>query len=636
MKRLRIRRRMLVWLCDAGIIVFSMIAAFMLRFDFQLSADIQKLIEQGLMIALPIKGCVLFILRLDRGRWQYAGLSDLVRLGKGNLLASSLFTLAAVASIGPSFPRSVYILDCVICFLLAGGTRLAWRVYREVLVREVQKASKKGILIYGAAETGVALLRDIQRDPSLRHEVVGFVDDGNRNDAMLVADVPLLGSGRDILRLVERFRDRRPKIDEVIIAMPKASGHQMREALANCRAAGIPCKTVPSISELLSGKVRATQIRNVSVSDLLGREQVMLEEHRIRGLIEGRSILVTGAAGSIGSELCRQIGRFRPKLLILFDIAESELFNLREELRTLFPNHPVQLVIGDIRDVDTLDAVFGRYAPDTVFHAAAYKHVPLMEEQVLEAARNNILGTWNLTTVASRHNISTFLMISSDKAVNPTSVMGLTKRVAELIVSCVRTHMDISATRFVSVRFGNVLGSKGSVIPLFESQLAAGGPLTITHPDVRRFFMTVQEAVQLVLQAATMGKGAEIFVLDMGDPIRILDLAHNMIRLSGLEPGRDVEIRYVGLRPGEKLFEELGKAQEHTLPTYHNKIRIFGGHREESREMAAWIRQLRVLLEMRDDHGVIEHIKNLVPEYEPSSRWAQRPPSVQAKVAATY
>jgi FlaA1/EpsC-like NDP-sugar epimerase len=388
----------------------------------------------------------------------------------------------------------------------------------------------------------------------------------------------------------------------------------MREALANCRITGVHCKTIPGFGELLKGKVLSAQIRDLAPGDLLAREPVRLDEDRIREHIADRVVLVTGAAGSIGSELCRQLAHQQPRKLIALDQAESELFKTDMKLRRCFPGIEIVAEIGDIQDLRRINGIFARHAIDSVFHAAAYKHVPMMEAHVAEAVKNNVVGTWNVASAASENGVSDFLMISSDKAVNPTNIMGMTKRVAEIIVSAM--HSTGTGTRFVSVRFGNVLGSNGSVVPIFQSQIEEGGPVTVTHPEVRRYFMTVREAVQLVLQASTMGKGSEIFVLDMGEPVRIVDLAKNMIRLSGLECGKDVEIRFTGLRPGEKLFEELMTEGENILPTYHEKVKIFRGHGTERYFVQHWFSELQRLLEEDDEQALIIHLQALVPEYQ--------------------
>jgi FlaA1/EpsC-like NDP-sugar epimerase len=369
------------------------------------------------------------------------------------------------------------------------------------------------------------------------------------------------------------------------------------------------------MGELLTGKVLTSQIRDVSVVDLLGREPVQLDETLIRSSIQGNSVMVTGGGGSIGSELCRQIAGFRPAQLVIFERSESDLFRVHNELMARFPGVQVVPRVGDIREYAHVAEIVRRHAVRSIFHAAAYKHVPLMETHVLEAVKNNVLGTRNVVNAALRCGVANFLMISSDKAVNPSSVMGLTKRIAELIVNGMPAPEEGSRTKFVSVRLGNVLGSNGSVVPLFMQQIAAGGPVTVTHPEMRRYFMTIPEAVQLVLQASTMGSGSEIFVLDMGEPVRIVDLAQNMIRLSGRET--EIEIRFEGLRPGEKLFEELLTEGENILPTYHEKIRIFRGVRKDPAEMDLWLNGVEALVAAGDEAGLMRRMTELVPEYRP-------------------
>jgi FlaA1/EpsC-like NDP-sugar epimerase len=584
----------------------------LLRFDLSLKAQ-GGLLVAGLMVAIPIKTATFLIGGLHKGWWRYAGLGDLVRVYLVNLLASALWTAAMIMWM-PDYPRSVYIIDFLICFLFCAGGRFSVRLYNESLKSELT-ASGKGILVYGAGAAGRTLVREIRTNASLRLQVIGFIDDSPLLRSSLIMNVPVLGTGRDIAAIVDRYHRRVPSIDEVIIAMPSASGRQMRQAHANCRAAGVACRTIPGIGDLLNGRYLSSQIRGISLEDLLGREQIRLDEERIQQKIAGKAILITGAAGSIGSELCRQTAAFMPRTLVALDQAESELFKIEQELRQKYSYLEVIPIVGDIQDMETMEDVVRTYSIGSIFHAAAYKHVPMMERQVLEAVRNNIIGTWNLVRAAHKYRVSEFLMISSDKAVNPTSVMGVTKRIAELIVATVSNARE-NGTKFVSVRFGNVLGSNGSVVPIFQAQIAAGGPLTVTHPEMRRYFMSIREAVQLVLQASTMGKGAEIFVLDMGEPIRILDLAHNMIQLAGFVPDEDIEVRITGLRPGEKLFEEITIDGENMQPTFHEKIRIFKGPELDAEVLFQWLTQLQALLGRKDVEGTLRHFSVLVPEYK--------------------
>jgi FlaA1/EpsC-like NDP-sugar epimerase len=407
----------------------------------------------------------------------------------------------------------------------------------------------------------------------------------------------------------------------------------MSEALANCRTTGVQCKTIPGLGELLSGKVRVSQIREIALEDLLGREPVNLEHERIRQSVIGRAVMVTGAGGSIGSELCRQLLQFEPKCLVALDQAESDLFKIEMELNGKSSSVKVCPVIGDIRDYERMEEVVRQYGVTAIYHAAAYKHVPMMEHNLIEAVTNNVIGLYNMVEAGYRNGVREFVMISSDKAVNPTNIMGLTKRVSELVVSSM-PRSDQGATRFVSVRFGNVLGSNGSVVPIFKSQIASGGPVTVTHPDMRRYFMTIPEAVQLVLQASIMGQGSEVFVLDMGEPVRILDLARNMIRLTGHEPDVDIPIRFVGLRPGEKLYEELATESDQVQPTRHEKIMIFSGLTVQRDFMERWMAELRTLIAERNRAGILAHMCEIVPEYQPSEEWQTVLNKIKSKAAA--
>lgn len=605
------QRRWFISLWEVAVILATLVTAYLLRFDFSIPQSEMPELQRALWIALAVKMIVFRWGELDRGWWRFVGIPDLVRVLTANLIASLAFAAANYAIVGPAFARSVYFIDFLLCFLATAGGRFCVRLYHETVSRELSRPGHKGLLIYGAGRAGLTLLREI-RAQSLGYKVLGFLDDAPAKIHSSLLGVPILGAGRDAARIVERCKYSHP-VEEILIAMPAATGHQMQEALANCRAAGVPCKTIPGVSELLSGKVLSRQIRNVEIGDVLGRAPVELDESRIRSSITRRSILVTGAGGSIGSELCRQVARFEPDVLVALDQSESELFKIDLELRRKYPALNVVVELGDIRDYQRVEEVIGRHSVDSIFHAAAYKHVPMLQQQIFEAVQNNILGTCNLVRAAERYGVADFLLISSDKAVNPINVMGTSKRVAELIVS----SMAHSKTKFVSVRFGNVLGSNGSVVPLFQEQIAAGGPVTVTHPEMRRYFMTIAEAVQLVLQASTMGRGSEIFLLDMGQPIRIVDLARNMIQLSGRIPDEEIEIRYTGLRPGEKLFEELATEGESILPTFHPKIKIFQGTRVSSDWMEKLIAELEVAVRLRDETVVLTLLQKLVPEYRP-------------------
>lgn len=597
--------------------VLALLGSFLLRYDFV----IPKAKFPVLAILIPslilIKGSVFFFARLYRSHWPAAGVSDLIQLLQANAIAAFGFTISGLLFASPNVPRSIYVLDFLLCFLLIATLRLSARICSDLIYSLRAAPGQTRILIYGAGAAGLSLLREIQSNRKLQFCVVGFIDDAPRKTKAVLRGVPILGTGRDISRIAERARTGGRPLNEVVMAMPSATGREMREALANCRAAGLPCKTIPGLGELLNGNTRFTQMRNISVNDLLGREPVHLEEDLIRIKLAGKSALVTGGAGSIGSELCRQIANFKPSQLIILDQAESDLFRIELELRQRHPNLDIIPRVGDIRDKAMINEVMSRYSISVVFHAAAYKHVPMMEGNPVEVLVNNVIGTWNMVCAAKEHSVETFLMISTDKAVRPTNIMGASKRAAEQVVGFIGNSAPVGS--YVSVRFGNVLGSNGSVVPLFQQQIAAGGPVTVTHPDMRRFFMTIPEAVQLVLQASAMGKGSEIFVLNMGEPVRIVDLARNMIRLAGFEPDEDIEIRFTGPRPGEKLYEELMLDSEEIVPTHHEKIKIFRAAEATDIPVDKWVFELMRLLNQREEAALIEHLEQLVPEYRPSN-----------------
>lgn len=607
-------------ICYLAVIAGAVAAAFLLRFEFSIPLEVVPVFREALLTAMLAKLMVFDLAGLHRAVRQFASIPDLGQLLLANLAASALFAFVTLVWIGPSMPRSIWVIDGLLCFLGTGLVRFWDRIRREAFPGPRGGGKRKGILIYGAGSAGTELLREIRASRPRRYDVRGFLDDDPDKRGRHIMGVPVLGPGRDARRLIDRLHRGRLAVEEIFVAMPSASGLQMREALAACRGTKLPCRAIPGVDELLSGKVLMSQVRNLPVMDLLGRQPVRLDEDPIRSSIAGRSVLVTGAAGSIGSELCRQIAGFGPRRLIAFDQAESELFKTESELRNRHRNLELIAAVGDIRNRERVADVLEQHSVDAVFHAAAYKHVPLMESHLLEAVNNNIFGTWNLVCECRRHSVRNFLMISSDKAVNPTSVMGVTKRVCERIVSA-GAGSDGSEMNCVSVRFGNVLGSNGSVVPIFQSQIEDGGPVKVTHPDMRRYFMTTAEAVALVLQASIMGKGSDIFVLDMGEPVRIVDLATKMIQLAGLSPGDDIEIQFTGTRPGEKLFEEVNGRNESMLPTSHEKIMIFQEPPEDQRTIEYWMDKLEDLAADRRREEIIAHIRELVPEYQPSGRW---------------
>jgi FlaA1/EpsC-like NDP-sugar epimerase len=597
-----------------AIFALAGVLAFLLRFDFVVPLQFRAHLLAGICVWVPVKILVFHFLKLDRGWWRYASIQDLSRVAAANLAASALACPALLWFASPGFPRSIYFLDFLLCFGMTAGARLAVRLVSE-FSRLRNQGARKRTLIYGAGNAGITLLREIHQNPALSYEIVGFIDDDPAKAGRLIHGVKVFGAGAALSSIVAS-----QAIEMVLIALPSATGAQMTDILKRCNEAGASYKTIPSLAEVIEGNGLAAQIRDVAVEDLLGRNPVRLEEDQIRGALQGKVVLVTGAAGSIGSELCRQIARFRPAGIVGFEIAESPLFEIDREMRQAFPDVPFYPVIGSIQNRSRLDEVLRQYRPAVVYHAAAYKHVPMMEAHVFEAIENNVFGTCNLAMAADEHGVEDLVMISSDKAVRPTNVMGATKRVAELLLLALQN----GRTKYVAVRFGNVLGSNGSVIPIFKKQIAAGGPVTVTHPDMRRFFMTIPEACQLVLQAAVIGKGGQICVLDMGQPVKIVDLARNLILLSGLRPDEGIRIEFTGTRPGEKLYEELNTMIEDTAPTAHEKIRIFIGNGMPDGDMLEWLDTLREICRERDAGRLVIALKEIVLDYSPSAHLLKR------------
>ncbi|MGP8185599.1 MAG: polysaccharide biosynthesis protein [Terracidiphilus sp.] len=609
-------RRIAIWATEIAIFAVSAAAAFLLRFDFSVPPYYLRYLPWALAIWLPVKIVVFRVAGLDRGLWRYVSATDLIRISTANLIASGLGYVLIHLLAPAGFPRSLYVLDFIVCLSGTGGFRLAARVTESMSARARSAGGpEKRTLIYGAGDAGVILLREIHNNARLAYRVCGFIDDDPEKLGLRIGGVPVLGTGDKIAPLVVRHR-----IAMVLIAIPSASGAEMTRILELCRGAGVESKTVPGLGEMIEGRGLAGQIREVAVDDLLGRTPVHLEEDSIRGTLKDKVVLVTGAAGSIGFELCRQIARFHPAAIVGFEIAESALFEIDREMSQSFPQVPFHPEIGSIQNRDRLNEVFRHYRPAVVCHAAAYKHVPLMESHVFEAVENNVFGTYNVATAAAEHGAEAFLLISSDKAVRPTNVMGATKRIAELLLLSLKEPR----TKFVAVRFGNVLGSNGSVIPIFKKQIAAGGPVTVTHPDMRRFFMTIPEACQLVLQALAIGEGGQICVLDMGQPVKIVDLARNLILLSGFRPEEDIRIEFTGMRPGEKLYEELSTLLEDTVPSKHDKIRIFVGNGVPAADIDTWLASLHTICAARDAGRLVVALKELVPDYSPSVHLLKR------------
>jgi FlaA1/EpsC-like NDP-sugar epimerase len=600
-------RAALIFSSQAVLIVLTYYASFLLRLDTDFDAANRAIFWKTLPFVLVIKLVLSYQCGLMHGWWRYVGISDLLDISKASLLSSSLiFCLVEAVLRLPGYPRSVVVIDLFLTIMVLGGARFAVRAYTE---RARTYGAQRNTLIVGAGEAGSAIVRELKQNSSLNYNPVGFVDDDLSKKGVKIHGVKVLGSTDALHELIIEHH-----ASCVMIAIPQAKGRLVERIIAKCRECKVDFKILPPIGELINKPPSISQVRQLRVEDLLEREPVSLDIDQIRGRIQDKVLLVTGAGGSIGSELVRQAAALNPRQLVLLDRSENDLFKLGHELSRKFPLLDYVPVVGDIQDVTLLREVFATHRPQSVFHAAAYKHVPMMERNCFQAITNNIFGTYNVALLARQFRVEDFVLISSDKAVNPTNIMGVTKRVAELIMQ----GLQDNSTRFMAVRFGNVLGSNGSVLPLFEQQIAAGGPVTVTHTDARRYFMTIPEAVQLVLQASSMGQGGEIFVLDMGEPVRILDLVRNLIRLSGLEPDRDIKIDFVGLRPGEKMFEELKLEGEDIGPTAHDKIRLLTGSTMTFEQMSIWLDQLSVLVAAKNVHGLVQKLVEIVPEYWPS------------------
>jgi len=542
--------------------------------------------------------------------WRYTSLVDLLNVLKATSVSSGLIILTILFTHRfEGFPRSVFILDWLLSFLFISGIRVAIRVlFSEkedglpslnqifhLLSGKKSLKEKKRLLIIGAGDAGEKMLREIRDNPRLNYEVTGFLDDDHKKKGKRIHGVPVFGSISTIHKPASYA-----EIDEILIAIPSASARQMKRIIEDCEATGLKIRTTPGIGEMIDGKVSFNTIREVSFEDLLGRDPVNLDLKSIGEYLSDKVVFVSGAGGSIGSELCRQIAQFHPKNLILFDKTENSLFHIEMEFRQRFPETSITPILGDVKSGDFLNRLFSEYGPQVVFHAAAFKHVPIVELNPWEAIHNNVIGTKNIVEASHRVGTKRFIMVSTDKAVRPANVMGATKRIAEMITSC----YDSNPNRFVSVRFGNVIGSEGSVVHLFKKQIERFGPVTVTHPDITRYFMTIPESCKLIVQAGAMGEGGEIFILDMGTPIKIVDMARNLIQKSGFKPDVDIEIEFVGLRPGEKLHEELITEGEGIVRTPHEKIFVLKGNACDLHWLNKKIEELSELANKQDGEGI--------------------------------
>jgi len=628
--------------------------AYLLRFNFDLPAAFREELWSTLVWVVPLQSAVFWAFSLYRGIWRYASVMDLRRILFAVITSVALIPLVlGLFRIQGIVPRSVLIIDLLLLLFTMGGSRLLYRLWKENLLYGNFHLQGEPVIVLGAGSAGIGLSKELTR--STDWHLVGFLDDDSGKQGRTLNGIQVLGKLDSLSHWSEKLG-----VNQVIIAMPSASHQERKRAIDFANQQGIKTLTVPAFDDLLSGRVAISQLRAVELDDLLGRDPVQLDEAGLHEQLTGKVVMVTGAGGSIGSELCRQIARFTPKKLVLFESSEFALYNIEQELQKIFPQLDIVYLAGDVRDEVRLEQVFTECGPSAVFHAAAYKHVPLMERHnAWQAVRNNVFGTWRVASCAQRHGVEKFVLISTDKAVNPTNVMGTTKRMAEMVCQGLQESlvgrdssrlcanyvgmnpdlqsrsgaecaipsgkMDMNRplqtgegnTKFVIVRFGNVLGSNGSVIPKFREQIAKGGPVTVTHPEITRFFMSIPEAAQLVLQAGCMGKGGEIFVLDMGEPVKIVDLAKDLIHLSGLSED-DIKIEFTGLRPGEKLYEELLANDENTLATPHPKLRIARARQVDSaelQEMLNWVNADKA----NTDECVRERLQHWVPEYIPTS-----------------
>jgi FlaA1/EpsC-like NDP-sugar epimerase/lipopolysaccharide/colanic/teichoic acid biosynthesis glycosyltransferase len=605
-------RRAFIVAAHVLLIALGYRAAYDLRFDFRLDVDTVRLYWRTLPALLAIRLALYGRFGMFQGYWRHAGMEDLVELFKAATLSSFLF-FAALVGLGayPGVPRSVLVLDWVGAIFLSGGIRFAVRYLREIRSPLTPRGAKRTIIV-GTGDQAERLLREIHRDPNSDLHPVGLVSEQPGGQGRSLRGVRVLGGVDNIVELVARLR-----VDFVVIALGAPSKELMQRTVTACLHAHVEFKTLPSLQDLLDGSARIDQLRSVEIVDLLGRAPVKLDPTLVDPTVRDQVVLITGGAGSIGSELCRQIARLRPRLLVLLDQAESALCFTALEIAELNPGIEVVPIVGDITDARHVFEIFAHYRPDYVVHAAAYKHVPMMEGSVIEAVRNNVLGTLQVANAAATFGVSRFVLISTDKAVRPSSVMGATKRIAERMVLGLPA-LRRSSVDFRAVRFGNVLGSAGSVVPLFERQVAARKPVTVTDPNVERYFMSIPEAAQLVLEAGAIEEArGRITMLEMGEPVRILDLAERLIRLAGLEPYRDVPIVFTGLRPGEKLREELMSDLEATVPTSVDKIRVVQGAEEDGHAIAKNIGRLAQAIAIRDTAGLIEIMCELVPECVP-------------------
>ena len=605
-------KKILLILYDIAAVAVSGILALLIRFELDFSQIPEQFLgpcmrHSWIMMILTV--LVFYAFRLYTSLWTYAGAVELLNIVvAGSLVGILQVVFYAFADI--RMPRSYYLLFTIILIILVFASRYSYRGLRSLIehVRGEVGGGVHRVMVVGGGAAGNVLIKEIRNSSHIRKKVVCVIDDAQNKIGSYIHGVKIMGNRYEIPRLARELA-----VDEIIIAMPTVSQKEIKGILDICKETGCELKRLPGIYQLVNGDVSVAKLKDVDVNDLLGREPIQVDLSSILGYVSGKTVLVTGGGGSIGSELCRQIAGHNPKRLVIVDIYENTTYDIQNELRRKYPNLDLVVLIASVRNTKRMDIIFETYRPDIVYHAAAHKHVPLMEDSPNEAVKNNVLGTWKVVQAADKWKVKRFVMISTDKAVNPTNIMGATKRICEMIIQTYNNHSD---TEFVAVRFGNVLGSNGSVIPLFKKQIEAGGPVTVTHPDIIRYFMTIPEAVSLVLQAGAYAKGGEIFILDMGEPVKIVDLARNLILLSGHKPDEDIKIEFTGLRPGEKLYEEMLMAEEGMQDTANKLIHIGKPIKMDEEKFMKQLEYLKdyVVQEPEDIRRVVQEI---VPTYTP-------------------
>jgi FlaA1/EpsC-like NDP-sugar epimerase len=614
----------LVLLGDAALFALAHVTSYLFRFEFSLTPDRLQQIRYVLIWLVPLKLAVFFAFGLYRGMWRYTSVRDFWLIMQATVVSSLLATFIMIyLNRFEGYSRAVFIIDGILTFLLVGGLRMVIRSYFAIYSgsrndpNSLIKTHFKNVLIIGAGDAGEKILREIKENYQLHYKVIGFIDDDPVKKGKSIHGIPVLGNVDNLADILDD-----EEVQEILVAVPSASGDQIRRIVEACQRCAVSYKIIPGIGELIDGRVSIKALRDISYEDLLGRKPVHLDAAGIRNYLDGKTVLITGCGGSIGSELCRQVIKFQPHLVILLDASEENLFKIQMELQNEKYFRHCETVLGHVQDKQLMQDIFKKYKPQVVFHAAAYKHVPMLEKNPWEAVYNNIVGSRMIMEMSLKHSVERFVLVSTDKAVRPTNVMGTSKRVTELIMQ----SLQGSNTKFMAVRFGNVVGSSGSVIPLFRRQIEHGGPVTVTHPEVNRYFMTIPEASQMILQAGAMGDGGEIFVLRMGTPVKIADMARDLIRLSGKEPDVDIEIIFTGLREGEKLYEELITVGEDILPTGHEKVMVLRSsqHSSDSRYLLATREKLNKEIDElvkdadRHDAGKIKKkLNEIVPEYTP-------------------